>query len=221
MPPPFDLLPPILRGARVTIELTFASAALALVVAMMAGIARSSKIFIVRTIAGFYVEIFRGTSVLVQMFWIYYVLPFFGIDLSAFTAGALALGLNVGAYGAEVVRGAIASIPRGQIEAAIALNMSPSRRLRSVILPQAVRLMLPPFGNLLVELLKITSLAAFITIHEMTYRANLLRTTTGQRAPEIYSLLLLVYFVFAYPLMRGIRLLERRFSRGFTAGATQ
>ena len=100
-----------------------------------------------------YVEIFRGTSILVQLFWIFFVLPLppFNLEISPFVAGVLALGLNVGAYGAEVVRGAIQSISRGQIEAAIALNMSRGLMMRRVILPQALVRIVPPFGNLLIS----------------------------------------------------------------------
>ena len=113
--PPFDLLPTLLRGLSITISLTFWGALLALAVAIIAGVARSSDNIFIRGITGFYVEVFRGTSALVQLFWIFFVLPFFGIEISAFQAGVVALGLNVGAYGAEVVRGAIKAIPRGQI----------------------------------------------------------------------------------------------------------
>jgi len=111
LPPPLDILPLVLRGLQTTLYLTLVGAGLALFVAIVAGIARSSKFWLLRAVVGFYVELFRGTSVLVQMFWAYYVLPFFGIDLSAFAAGTLALGLNVGAYGSEIVRSSIAAVP--------------------------------------------------------------------------------------------------------------
>ncbi len=206
---PFDLLPAILRGLGVTIQLTVGGAALALVVALIAGIARSSHNRVVQTVTGVYVEVFRGTSVLVQMFWFFFVLPFFGITLTPLQAGILALGLNVGAYGAEVVRGAIQAIDRGQIEASIALNMSPWLRMRRVIIPQATTRMLPPFGNLLIELLKATSLASLITLSDITFQASTLRQTVG-RIPEIFGVLLVIYFLLAYPLTLGVRWLESR-----------
>ena len=208
---PFDLLPAILRGLGVTIQLTIGGAALALVVALVAGIARASRYRIVRTITSVYVEVFRGSSVLVQMFWIFFVLPLppFNIELSALQAGILALGLNVGAYGAEVVRGAIQAIDRGQIEASIALNMSPGLMMRRVIVPQAMVRILPPFGNLLIELLKATSLASLITLSDITFQASALRQTVG-RIPEVFGLLLVVYFLLAYPLTLGVRWLERQ-----------
>lgn len=211
MPPPFDLLPVLLRGLRTTLEITFAAALLALAVAIIAGAARSSGNRLVRVISGFYVEIFRGTSVLVQMFWIFFVLPRppFNISLTPFVAGVLALGLNVGAYGAEVVRGALNAVPRGQTEAAIALNFSPMQRLTRIILPQAMVRIIPPFGNLLIELLKATALVSLITLSDVTFQALSLRQTVG-RTTEIFGLLLLLYFIIAYPLTLGVRWLERQ-----------
>lgn len=205
----FDLLPLLLRGAWITIQLTLVSAGLALVMAIVAGVARMSGVWIVRFIAGAYIEVFRGTSVLVQMFWFFFALPLFGISLSPFMAGVLALGLNVGAYGAEVVRGAVTSVPKGQTEASIALNMTPWQRLTRVILPQAFVLMLPPFGNLLIELLKATALVSLITIPEMTFRGTTLQQTQG-RTLEIFTWLLILYFLIAYPLTLGVRWVERR-----------
>ncbi|MCA9973824.1 MAG: ectoine/hydroxyectoine ABC transporter permease subunit EhuC [Anaerolineales bacterium] len=209
--PPFDLLPTMLRGLSTTIQLTVYGAALALVVALLTGILRASPFLIVRALSGLYVEVFRGTSVLVQMFWMVFVLPQLGVNLTPLQAGILALGLNVGAYGAEVVRGAIQSIPRGQIEAAIALNMKPALMMRRVILPQAMVRILPPFGNLLIELLKATSLASLILLADVTFQAQTLRQSVGVgRITDIYGLLLLIYFVIAYPLTLGVRWLESR-----------
>jgi polar amino acid transport system permease protein len=209
--PPFDLLPTLLRGLSLTVTLTVWGALLALVVAIVVGVARASKTLLIRGISGFYVEVFRGTSVLVQLYWIYFVLPLppFNIEVSAFQAGVLALGLNVGAYGAEVVRGAIQAIPRGQIEASIALNMTPALMMRRVILPQAMVRILPPFGNLLIELLKATSLVSLITLADITFRARSLLTTQG-RPMEAFGLLLVIYFLIAYPLTLGVRWLEKQ-----------
>lgn len=204
-----DLLPVLIQGAGITIQLTLVSAVLALGMALVAGLARLSPVWPLRFVGGVYVEVFRGTSVLVQLFWFYFALPLFGIRLDAFTAGVLALGLNVGAYGAEVVRGAILSVPKGQTEAAIALNFTPWQRMRRVVLPQAFVLMLPPFGNQLIELLKATALVSLITIPEMTFQGLTLRQTTG-RTNEIFLWLLVLYFAVAYPLTLGVRWIERR-----------
>lgn len=210
---PFDLLPALLRGLSTTISLAVFGSILALVIAIFTGILRSSPFRIVRGLASVYVEIFRGTSILVQLFWIFFVLPLppFNIEISPFIAGVLALGLNVGAYGAEVVRGAVQSIPRGQIEASIALNMTRGLMMRRVILPQALVRIVPPFGNLLIELLKATSLVALITLADVTFQANSLRQSMGvRRIPEIYLLLLFIYFLIAYPITLGVRWVEGR-----------
>jgi polar amino acid transport system permease protein len=209
MPPPFDLLPRLLQGVHYTLSLTFLSAILGLVAALIAGIGRASSQRWIRAIAGVYTEVFRGTSLLVQLFWIFYVLPLLGISVDRMSAGVLSLGLNVGAYGAEVVRGAILAVPNSQIEAGIALNMTPTQRLFRVILPQAWVRILPPFGNLLIELLKGTALVSLISIPEITWQGYTLQQTDGRTA-EIFSLLLLMYFAIAYPLRVGIRWLEAR-----------
>lgn len=208
---PFDLLPTLLRGLSTTISLTFWGALLALAVAIFTGVLRASENRFLRSVSGMYVEVFRGTSVLVQLFWIYFVLPLepFNISISAFQAGVVALGLNVGAYGAEVVRGAIQAIPRGQIEASIALNMPRTLMMRRVILPQALVRILPPFGNLLIELLKATSLVSLITLSDITFQALTLRQSVG-RTTEVFILVLIIYFLIAYPLTLGVRWLERQ-----------
>jgi len=206
---PLDLLPPLLRGVRFTIELLIASALLGFVMAMIGGLGRISRNMAVRMLAGIYVEVFRGTSLIVQLFWAYFALPLLGINLTGFTAATLAMGLNVGAYGSEVVRGAILAVPKSQIEAAIALNMTTAQRIFRVVIPQAWVRILPPFGNLTIELLKSTSLASLIAIPEMTYEGTSLQVSVG-RTSEIYFLLLILYFVLAYPLTLGIRGLEKR-----------
>ena len=128
-------MPELLRGAGITIQILLTSAILAFVIAFIAGIARVSRWIVVRFITGAFVELFRGSSLLVQMFFFFYALPAFGINLSPFAAGVVALGLNYGAYASEIVRGAIVAIPHGQTEAGIALNMTRWQRMRLVILP--------------------------------------------------------------------------------------
>ncbi|CPI22946.1 binding-protein-dependent transport system inner membrane protein [Bordetella pertussis] len=153
---------------------------------------------------------FRGTSALVQLFWFYFVLPMFGMKLPALLVGIVVLGANAGAYGAEVVRGAILAVPAGQREAAVALNLTRARTIWRIILPQAVPAMLPPTGNLLIELLKNTALVSLITITDLTFRGQLLRSET-LRTTEIFTLVLLLYFAVALVITGGIRMLERRF----------
>jgi polar amino acid transport system permease protein len=204
-----ELLPPLLRGAVLTLELTVGAAVVALLVALLVGLARLSSNRPVRLVATFYVELFRGSSLLVQIFYFFFVLPLVGIRLPPFATGIIALGLNVGAYGSEVVRAAITNVDPGQREAATALNMSPALAMRRIILPQAFVAMLPPFGNLLVELLKATSLVSLITLTELSFAGRQLLQQQGH-ALEIYALVLVIYFLLAYPLTRLVRMAERR-----------
>jgi polar amino acid transport system permease protein len=212
-----ELISPLLRGAGVTAKITALAIVVALIVAFTVGLARRSHRRPVRFIAAAYVEVFRGTSVLVQMYWFFFALPAFGLRLTPIAAGVLALGLNVGAYGAEVVRGAIQAVPRGQIEAAIALNMPGSLRMRRVVLPQALIAMLPPFGNLMIELLKGTALVSLITLSDLTFQAQVLRSSTGKTV-AVFSLTLLFYLVMSLIITLVVRLLERRVSFGLDVG---
>jgi polar amino acid transport system permease protein len=211
-------LGPLLRGARVTAEVTLCAIALSLIVALIVGLGRRSSRRPVRWLSTIYIEFFRGTSVLVQLFWIYFVLPEFGLSLTAFVAGVLAIGLNVGAYGGELVRGAVQAVPRGQVEAAIALNMSPTLRMRRVILPQAVVALLPPLGNLMIELLKATALVSLVTLGDLTFQSQVLRSRYGGDTVTIFVLVLIMYFLMAAVITVVVRLLERRVSRGLDIG---
>ncbi|MGG3840148.1 ectoine/hydroxyectoine ABC transporter permease subunit EhuC [Paenibacillus thiaminolyticus] len=210
-----EYVPTLLQGAWVTLQIVCFSVILAIICAFAAGLTRLSKYRVIRFISAVYVEVFRGTSLLVQLFWLYFALPMLlDIRMSAMAAAVLALGLNYGAYGSEVVRGSILSVPKGQYEAAMALNMSPWLRMRRIILPQAMALMLPSFGNLLIELLKGTSLVYLITLMDLTYQGMVLRSFDNSSTPQIFALLLLMYFIMAYSLTLGIRFLERRAVKG-------
>ncbi|MDQ4037024.1 MAG: ectoine/hydroxyectoine ABC transporter permease subunit EhuC [Actinomycetota bacterium] len=204
-----DYLPLLLQGAWVTIQITAGAAVLGLVCAFAAGLAAVSGHRVLRGVAIVYVEFFRGTSALVQLFWLFFALPLVGIRFEPIAAGIVALGLNIGSYGSEVVRGAIRAIPKGQYEATVALNMTPYRRMRSVILPQAVVGMLPPFGNLLIELLKGTSLVSIISIADLTFNAQVLRSAALPTL-QVFLVVLVLYFVMAYTLTLGMKVLERR-----------
>ncbi|WP_311764927.1 ectoine/hydroxyectoine ABC transporter permease subunit EhuC [Paenibacillus agricola] len=211
----WEYLAPLLQGAILTIEITILSLFAAFLLSLIVGIARFSKIKAVRFCMALYVEIFRGTSLLVQLFWLYFALPMlFDFRMSAFTVAIIALGLNYGAYGSEVVRSAIMAIPKGQTEAGIALNMTPWQRLRYIILPQAFVMMLPSFGNLQIELLKGTSLVYLITLSDLTYQGMILRSYDISKATFIFFMLLLIYFIMAQAMTLGIRALERKTSKG-------
>ncbi|WP_059380477.1 ectoine/hydroxyectoine ABC transporter permease subunit EhuC [Achromobacter sp. PD1] len=204
-----ELAPPLLQGLAVTLEIMAGAVVLAVPLALAAGIGRLSPLRPLRWIAAVYVEVFRGTSALVQLFWFYFVLPLFGVQLPAMLVGIVVLALNAGAYGAEVVRGAIRAVPPGQREAGIALNLTRGQIMRRIVVPQAVPAMLPPAGNLLIELLKNTALVSLITITDLTFRGQLLRSET-LRTTEIFTLMLLMYFAVALLITGGVRLLERK-----------
>jgi polar amino acid transport system permease protein len=203
----------ILQGAVITVQLTVMGSALALVMAFIAGLGRISSHMALRWLATAYIEFFRGTSIFVQLFFAYFVLPFMGISLTPLQAGVLSLGLNVGAYGAEVVRGAILSIGKEQYEACVALNLSRWQCMRRVILPQALLVMLPTFGNNAIELLKATSIVSLISLADMTFQANIVRSQTGNTLVP-FATNLILYFVFAMIIASAIRALERRMARG-------
>jgi polar amino acid transport system permease protein len=214
-----EFLPALLAGTVVTIEITLGASLVAVVIGVAVGLARLSALAPVRWLAIAYIELFRGTSLLVQLFWWYFVLPHFGIFLPALAVGIVGIGMNVGAYGAEVVRGAIQAVPRGQYEAAIALNMSSWTRMRRIILPQAALAMLPPWGNLLIELLKGTSLVSLITLHDLTFMAHA-ETMRTFRTLEIFTLVLALYYVLGRLIITpAVRWLERHLSRGLGRAA--
>lgn len=206
-----EYAPLLWQGLLTTLLVTVLGGALCLVVAFAAGLARLSKHWILRWPAGVFIEVFRGTSLLVQMFWLFFALPFFGIQLHPLTAAVLALGLNEGAYAAEVVRGAIASRAKGQTEACIALGMEPALRLRRIIIPQSIPAMLPPFGNVMVDLLKNTSLVSLVTVADLTFSAQMIRSTTGQTT-AIFITILVMYFALSYLLTLLTSWLEKRFA---------
>ncbi|MEV3861348.1 ectoine/hydroxyectoine ABC transporter permease subunit EhuC [Streptomyces sp. NPDC050095] len=204
----------VLPGIWITVQLTVYSAALATVVAFGVGMARTHRLWIVRFVAGVYTEIFRGTSALVLMFWIFFVLPqLAGWSLVPMWAAVLALGLSYGAYGAEIVRGALNAVTPAQREAGVALSFTPWQRMRLILLPQAVPEMIPPFCNLLIELLKGTALVSLLGIGDVSFAAYLVRLATTESA-QIYSLSLVIYFVLAFVLTRGMKALERKAKAG-------
>ncbi|TCP47964.1 polar amino acid transport system permease protein [Tamaricihabitans halophyticus] len=207
-------LPYFFQGIWVTLQIFVLGLALALVVAFLTGLGRMSPVRLIRWPCAVFIEVFRGTSAIVQLFWFFYALPLFlDIRLSPLLAGVLVLGLNQGSYAAEVVRGAVQSVPRTQWEAATALNMPKGTTLRKVILPQAFVGMLPPLGNVAIDLMKNTSLVSLVTVLDLTYRAQLIRATTGETT-IIFGILVVVYLI----LTNAISLLRRTLERRMPAG---
>ena len=207
-----EYFPPLMEGAWVTIQLTVYSTILGAILAFTFGIGKLSTNLVIKSISIAYIEVFRGTSLLVQLFWLYFALPLagmaLGIDLRLppVLAGVLALGLNIGAYSAEVVRGAIQSVHNDQHEAARALNFTPRQSLWNITIPQAIPEMMPSFGNLAVQNLKDTALVSLISLGDLTFRAEQIRNFT-QDSTTIYSMLLVMYFGMALvvtAIMRGL-----------------
>ena len=207
---------PLLEGAWVTIQLAVCSTVLGGLLAFAAGIGKLSAHIALRVVAITYIEVFRGTSLLVQLFWLYFALPVagdaMGVDLRIppVLVGVLALSLNIGAYGAEVVRGAIQAVGQGQLEAARALNFTPRQTLANVTIPQAIPEMMPSFGNLAVQNLKDTALVSLISLGDMTFRAEQLRNFTQDSTTMYFGMALVLT-----ALMRG---LEYRVGRWRRAG---
>ena len=204
-------------GTVLTVAQFLLATVVTVVVAVLFGLMRLSRNPGIRGVATVYIEIFRGTSLLVQLFWIFFVLPIFGLNLDKFVAGFLAVGLNMGAYGAELVRGAIRAVPRGQWEAAIALNMTGRKRMWRVILPQAFVIMLPPWGNLVIEVLKGTALVALISVADLMFEVRQINIATFLSV-QAFGTALIVYYVLARflvtPIMRALEhFMSRRIGR--------
>ena len=210
-------LPAMLRGAVVTLQVSVLSALLFLCMSFVAGIAKDRGIAPVRWLAIVYIEVFRGTSLLVQLFWFYFVLPEFGVVLSPMTAGVLGVGLNFGAYGAEIVRGAMAAVPKGQSEASIALNLTEWKRLTRIEIPQAVMVMTPGMVNLTIEMVKATALVSAVTLVDITY-ASVQQNQLHYRTLEIFAITVMLYYCFAQFIRFGGSALEDRFTRHLKRG---
>lgn len=213
----------LLEGALVTIDVTFRAVILGTVIGVLGGVAALSRNRALRWLVRVYVEIFRGVSALILLFWAAFAVPqLLKIDLSILTAAVIALGTNMGAYCTELARGAIRSVPRGQAEAAIAVNLTAYQRLRHVILPQAFITMLPPYGNLLIEVLKASALVSLLPeLDDLMRRAQILRNNRaqiGESTTEIYLGALLIYFLIARAIAMGVGVAERRLSRGMDIG---
>ncbi len=208
-----DFAVPFANAFWTTFQIALAASAIAWVVAFAAGFGRLSKRWWVYWPTTVYVEFFRGTSCYVQLFWLYFALPLFGIYLDAMMVGIIAIGLNVGSFGSEVVRGAIIAVPKGLIESSIALNFTWVQRMRHVVLPNAIVPMLPPMGNLMIDLLKVTPLVSLITISDLTFTAQMFRQQTGDAFQAFFGILV-IYFILASGIDWIFKRLEKRLSIG-------
>lgn len=212
----------LMRGTWVTIQVILGSFTLGTVMALIVGVARLSTRRLIRGAALVYIEFARGVAAIILLFWMFYALPIlFGLpSMPPMLAGILALGLNMGAYGAEIVRGAIQSVPKGQYEASIALNLSEGDRLRQVILPQAIPIILPPYGNLSIEVLKGTALVSLITLSDLTFRTQQIRannviSSDPVALPILYFNTLIIYLILSQIVAYLFKIAERRSARKF------
>ncbi|WP_372663332.1 amino acid ABC transporter permease [Cohnella sp.] len=206
-----DALPMLFQGVLITLKIVVISLSIALVIGLIAGLMNTSHNKLLRALATLYVDIIRGTPLLVQIFFIYFGLPvFLDMRISAEIAGIVAVSLNAGAYIAEVFRAGIVSIDKGQVEASRSLGMNRFLTMRLVILPQATRRMVPAFVNQFIISIKDTSLLSVIGIRELTQSGEII-ISTNFRSFEIWGIVGVFYFVIIYILTRLFRLLERRF----------
>ncbi|MEI2301270.1 amino acid ABC transporter permease [Ensifer sp. MJa1] len=205
------VFPFFVEAAWITIEISALALALGLVVAFLIAAAKMSRSFLLRTFATVYVSLFRGTPCLIQLFVLYFGGPQIGINLEPFAAGVIGLGLNIGAYMAETIRGAISSVDRGQTEAARSIGFSRFQTMRKVVLPQAARLMIRPLGVNAVALVKGSALVSTISVVELTYTAQRYIGST-YKPFEIFGVAAVLYMLIVYVVAWIVDLLDRRYA---------
>lgn len=204
-----EMMPTLLRGLRVTVLATFLIMGISMVAALPIALARMSSHRLLRVPSTIFVQVMRGTPVLLQLFYLYYVLPFAGIRLNAWTAGILGMSMAYSAYLSEIYRAGIEAIDKGQSEAALSLGMSRPQVMRIVVLPQAFRIIIPPIGNMFIGLFKDTSLLSILTIHELMFEGQLL-AATNFRHITIFSVIAVLYLAVCWPSATLLDRLERK-----------
>lgn len=208
----FEVAPTILNASIVTVAATFSGFFAALIFGLVIALLKYSPSRFVRYPVIAISEFVRATPLLVQIYFLFFVLPQFGVTLEAFTVGIVSIGLHFGTYIAEVYRAGIEAVPVGQWEASIALNLGRARTWTSIILPQAIRPVIPPLGNYLISMFKVTPYLAVITIHEMLGEA-LYQAAFSFRYLEPIILVGVLFFVMSYPSAALVRRLEARFAQ--------
>lgn len=203
------VIPSLLKAVPVVAQLAVGAMLLALVLGLLVALARLSNSKILRAIATVYVEILRGTPLLVQLVYIYFVLPVIGVQLEPIAAGIIALGLNYAAYLSEVYRTSILAIDTGQTEAALSLGYTPTKALWKIVIPQSFKVALGPIGNYFIAMVKDTALTSVIAVSEILKTANTLNSQTFQTV-EIYTAAALLYLALSLPLSRLVIVLERK-----------
>jgi His/Glu/Gln/Arg/opine family amino acid ABC transporter permease subunit len=202
----------LLSAALATLQLASGALLIGLVVGLLVALLRMNPSARIRRLATMYVELFRGTPALVQLFILYFGLTAVGIEFSSFQAAMIGLGLNASAYLSEVYRSGIEAVPKGQFEAARTIGMTRYKTMRWVVLPQAIRVVLAPIGNVAISLLKDTSVASLIAAPDLMLRAQDLSSVYFMPL-ETYLIVGAIYFVLCFPLSLAVRMLERKTSR--------
>jgi polar amino acid transport system permease protein len=207
-----EFMPILLLGVRNTVIVTIGSLLLSTVLGLMWALMRVSGIRALSAVAIVVVNVIRGIPIIVQLFYIYFVLPDFGVTLTALQAAIIGLGIAYSAYQSENFRAGIEAIDRGQMEAAHSIGMGWTMTMRRVVLPQAVRIMLPPYGNIMIMMLKDSSQASTITVGELALQGKLIASSTFKNT-TVFTLVAALYLVMSVPLMVLVGWLERRFGR--------
>lgn len=210
----YQNIPFLLKAAWVTVYLSLISFVIAVVIAFITGTFRATYKSYLNIAIGWYIEIFRGTPLLVQLFFIYYGLPQIGVVLSSTEAAIIGLSLNFGAYMSEIVRSGILAIDKGQYEAAKSLGMNKLKTLLYIIYPQSIRIMLPPLMNAFASILKDSSLVSVLSITELTRAGQLIYVRTYEPF-EIYLTLAIFYFIMTYSVSIVSRKVEKSLLKGF------
>ena len=205
-------MPILLMGVKLTILVTLGSLGVSTVLGLIWALMRISGIRALAAISRTIVNIIRGIPIIVQLFYIYFVLPDFGITLSALQAAIIGLGIAYSAYQAENFRAGIEAIDHGQVEAAQSIGMGWPLMMRRVILPQAMRIVLPPYGNTMIMMLKDSSQASTITVAELALQGKLIASATFQNS-TVFTLVALLYLTMSIPLILLVGWLEKRFGR--------
>ncbi|MFF8818650.1 MULTISPECIES: amino acid ABC transporter permease [Leucobacter] len=203
------VMPKLIKGVPVVAQLALGAMILALVLGLLIALARLSSSRILRGIAVVYVEVLRGTPLLVQLVYIYFVLPVVGVQLDPIAAGIIGLGLNYAAYLSEVYRTSILAIDSGQTEAALSLGYTPTKALWRIVIPQSFKVALGPIGNYFIAMVKDTALTSVIAVSEILKTANTLNSQTFQTV-EIYTAAAVLYLALSLPLSRLVIVLEKK-----------
>jgi polar amino acid transport system permease protein len=207
-----EFLPILAQGLKLTVVVTIGSLLLSTVLGLVWALMRVSGIRALEVTAATIVNVIRGIPIIVQLFWIYFVLPDFGITLSALQAAIIGLGLAYSAYHSENFRAGIQAIDHGQVEAAQTIGMGWWLTMRRVILPQAFRIILPPYGNIMIMMLKDSSQASTITVAELALQGRLIAASTFQNT-TVFSMVAILYLCMSLPLIWVVSRLEKRFGR--------